>query len=550
MLVHSDKFKSAIGEFGRQINAKVSVYDELILATQNDNILTTESGLEIISKSSSETVAYELTGENIRQLKIVTKGEILHTLMKEIDFESELNLDVGGVVRFRFGVFIEEDNDYEYLDYGKYIIYKKEKNQDTDTYTYTCYDYMLKTMVKVTEEFKISYKNYKYAESDGSGNYNIQLRGVLEIICDILGLEVDLELSDENNKFRPIYFAYMSRFIDIEALKKSCVTYRDVLDALCQYSAINMYTFNNELLFKNLGTIEERKVGDTLKWWYLELENPTPVDEFDEDFLKDKNTGMGSLYGPINTVSVVLDTEENYIASDSESVEKNGITEYKLNNNYPYTFQGVNIEGDLQEILKKINGVSYNVIDISTIGICYLEWLDYFNITVKGNTYKCLLLNSEITIKNGISEDIYNEEPENNLGEYITGSSVSNDTASNLLKSVENMKTYSTTKEVPIGKWIDGKTIYRRTVTGPTFSANESYQTFSFYLNADTLINHIEYIGDTQQVFLPNTYDPEIYIYTKIEKENDGWINILTRRANANYWAGWTLTVTFEYTKN
>ena len=77
--------------------------------------------------------------------------------MKEIDFTTTEELKLGDEIRYKFGLLVDEEQQtYEFIDYGKFIVYKKEYNEDTKDYSYTCYDFMLKTMVILNSvEYKI-----------------------------------------------------------------------------------------------------------------------------------------------------------------------------------------------------------------------------------------------------------------------------------------------------------------------------------------------------------------------------------------------------------
>lgn len=483
MKVHSDKFKEKISEFAREYKNIVSVYDNLLLATQDDKVIVTQSDIELIGKVSEEDVAIEIDDTNLYSIKLITKGEILSTLMKELDFESTLNLDVGSVIGYKFGIKIDDEtNEYEYLDYGRYIIYKKEFSQDTKLYTYTCYDYMLKSMIMIGDEF--------------TGTY-ISTDAALKKVCDILGYDLNtemVEIIDEEEPYPPVippshlrptpYGSMVNAsysLLDVSIIKSNKMTYRDLLDVICKLSGTNIYMDNNELKLKILGT--PRYISG--KGWNLDLETPDIADTFDETFMHDKNINFESVYGPMNALSLTIqDSDEEVYKEDTESVTTNGMTLTQITTNVIYKSVWDNYKDNIvNAILYCFDGVSFNLHDIKTTGILYLDWLDYYNVTIGGTTYKCLLLNSEITIKNGISEDIYTDIPENNQSEYTT-SNKSTEVVADVVRSRGNAyangerlvqesevtnaindSIYST-NDIIIGKWINGKSIYRKVFTG------------------------------------------------------------------------------------
>ena len=488
MLAHTSDFKNELKNFGREMDNIISVYDSPLLATQNDKTILTEDDMEIIAKNGGTEVAFDITGEHIYSIKLITKGVLFSTLMKELDFESDINLTVGSSLKYKFGLKV--NNEYEYLDYGKFIIYKKEIDQDTGHYIYTCYDYMLKTMVKLDDRFHLP---------SGMLPENFNITAVIETICDILGLIVDTEVIDWEHPSgppKPYKFAENKyRIVDIDKTNENLVTYRDLLDQICQFCGINMYMKNDELLFKNLGTPKKITVQGVDEW-VLELENPTPVDTFNEDYMQDKNVLFKEKYGPINYLVVSKSETEELYAENSQSIQDNGITTYKLDNNL-FLQNWNSFQDDVDNIFKTIDEVSYYQYDLTTYGLLYLEWLDYFNIEIKENTYKCLLLNSEITIKNGIEEKIYTEEEEKKTEtEYVSTSKSNNDVTIETLRArklitVGGNTVYPTvfsTQERIIGKWYNNKPLYAKTYVAHITGSGEQVDVLLNLENIDQIM--------------------------------------------------------------
>lgn len=453
----SNEFKTELAAFGRQYQNIINVYDNLMLSTQSGDMLLTENNNELIAKTSTTDVSMEINDENIYSIKLITKGEILSTLMKELDFESGLNLDIGSVIEYKFGLKV--DNDYEYINYGKYIIYKKEFNQDTRNYVYTCYDFMLKTMIMIGEEFHFS------TQPTGAD--------MIPEICSILGIDFDDSTEIENV---PTVYGMIKNLIyniNLSIINSSKITYRDLLNTLCQYFGVSMYMENNELKLKLLGNII-----DNNGTWVVDNQNVTIVDNVTKEFMKDKNVTFKSLYGPINSLIITgTDETKQLYVEDSTSVENNGLTTFKIEKNIlisddnVWNNYGVTITNNIFELL---NNVNFELCDFSSNGIMYLDWLDYFNVTIDNNIYKCLLLNSEITIKNGIGENIYTEIPEKNESEYTT-SDKSNDIIGDTIRSRGNayangeklvqeseiLDIYSTSEVKTNKKWFD-EDVYRK----------------------------------------------------------------------------------------
>ena len=512
----SNDFKNTLTTFGREYKNKIDVYDNLLLATQSNDLLLTENNNEIIAKTSTSQIALQIDDENIYSIKLITKGEILSTLMKELDFESGLNLDKGSVINYKFGLKIGELSEseanelvsniltnamsefyeqvyypnypgdisqyaetgitfsvssirskisnadyeelqkycdvtttsiklyptspfavtdyrleinitsdyeqYEYIDYGRFIIYNKEFNQDTKNYIYTCYDLMLKTMIMIGDEFT-------FVGTPTGAN-------MIPKICDLLGIDFD---DDTEKSGVPTPYGMIKNLtynINLNVIKSFKITYRDLLNYLCQYFGVSIYMDNNEMKIKLLGNIVQSSGS-----YVIDNNNVTIVDTINKDFMKDKNVTFKSIYGKINALTIT-GTEENnqkYV-EDTASVEANGLTLFQIEKNIILSDSTIwDTYGDniANNIFEMINNVNFELMDITTTGILYLDWLDYYNVTIDNETYKCLLLNSEITIKSGIGENIYTELPEKNVSEYTT-SNKSNDIIGDTIRSRGN----------------------------------------------------------------------------------------------------------------
>lgn len=72
----------------------------------------------------------------------------------------------------------------------------------------------------------------------------------------------------------------------------------------------------------------------------------------------------------------------------------------------------------LEGIASNIFGIEYYLNDYSSTGIMILDLLEYYDCSVFGNTYKCLMLNDAIEINQGLQENIYTERPETSVTDY------------------------------------------------------------------------------------------------------------------------------------
>ena len=381
MKIVTSDFKEQITKLGREIDFQFFLHTNDKLITEDSKFIMTQSNAHLVVEQFDDTEVDEIIGaEDIYSASLITRGEILSTMMKELDFEISKDLRIGDVIDCQFGLKV--DGDYEYVNYGKYMVYEKEYNEDTRTYSYIAYDRMMLTMQDVSQEFLADLEGRTLANS-------------INVICGKVGLSFNAtqqELTDYPN---------LSKQINEGTFTNLQMTYRDVLDIICQALGLSMIINPNDkhLLLKPL--------------------NKTPVDTFDEQFLKDTNVSFGEKYGPVN--SVVLSRSEdfdNIYRRDEESISENGLHEYKIKDNLIMLYD--DREDYIDEIFEQLNGLEYYPCDFTSTGITYLDWLDFYNVTVGDKTYQCLMLDDEIEINQGLEESVYSEEPVETVTNYKT----------------------------------------------------------------------------------------------------------------------------------
>lgn len=180
MRQHAKEFKNEIQKNGRQLDSKIII-----------------KGSELV-----------LGAEDLFSVTPITNSTLLKTVMKEVDFESKKQIGIGQEVNVKSGVKV--NNEYEYIDYGNYSVYKSEYKAETDTYSHICYDKMLKTMIDYTP-LDITYP--------------INLREYINAIATKCGLE----FADKNSAF-----ANYNTLINEDHFSNGNYTFRDVLDYIAQ----------------------------------------------------------------------------------------------------------------------------------------------------------------------------------------------------------------------------------------------------------------------------------------------------------------------------
>lgn len=306
--------------------------------------------------------------DDLYSVKLWYNSDILKSAMKVLEFDYNSNISLNTEVNYKYGIKI--NSEYEYVDYGTYLVFKSEYQEDTKLYHITCYDKML-----------LSMKNYDDVMKNVIITYPITIRNYINIIANAIGL--DFKNINDN-------FSNYNKTIPRELYKGLGYTVRDVLDELSQVTASTICISNDD-------KIEVRYITET-------------NDTIDETLFRDVNVTFGKKYGPVNSIVLSRSGEsDNVYEQDSESIAKNGLTEIKIIDNQIMNF---NDRADyLQDILTRLNGLEYYINDFSSPGITYLDLCDRYTVKIGENTYSCIMLNDEVKITQGLEENIYTEMP-------------------------------------------------------------------------------------------------------------------------------------------
>lgn len=350
MKIHTNSYKNNVKLFGREIDSK------------------------IIYTLNGETI--ELGKSELNSVSPHFRSDILKSTMKQLDIDSNVEIPLNTILSYQFGVKI--DDSYEYLNYGNYVVYKVEKQEDTRSYKITCYDKMLYSMVDY-ESMNITYP--------------ITIKNYIDAICTHLGLTFK-NASDEFVNYDKVIQNEL--YLDNEGNSLG-YTFRDVFDELAQVTASTICINEND------DELEIRYITNT-------------GDTIDETFFKDINVNFGEKYGPVNSIVLSRAESDNVYLRDEDSVTQNGLCEIKITDNQIMNF---NDRSDyLPAILNKLDGLEYYLNDFSSTGITFYEICDRYNVEIFGNTYSCVMFNDEINITQGLEENVYTELPEQSETDY------------------------------------------------------------------------------------------------------------------------------------
>lgn len=349
MKQHTSDFKNEIKKMGRKL------YDEVTYIKNNEQIVLHEELYKV-------NAHYE--------------ANLLKSVMKELEIESSVEIEKDTIVNYRMGLLV--NGQYEYIDYGNYIVYNVEKIEDSDKYKMTCYDKMLYFM-----------KNYE--------NINIQYPINLREYIDALVQYAGLTFANRNSTF-----ANYNRVIQSELYLDSQgndigYTFRDVLDEIAQATGSIVCMNNND-------EVEIRYITNT-------------NDYIDENYLKDVNVKFGEKYGPVNSIVLSRSGEsDNVYINNQQSIDENGLTEIKIIDNQLMNWNDrADYLNDLSSVLMNLE---YYINDFSSTGILYYEVGDRYAVYIGENSYSCVMLNDEVERKDGLQELIHTDMPEETETDY------------------------------------------------------------------------------------------------------------------------------------
>ena len=337
-------------------------------------LLGKQQELKLIYTNNNEEIT--LTGENIYSANFAYKADLLKSVMKEIDLEVDTDIPVNTIFNIQYGLLV--NNQYEYLNFGNYVVFSSEKQEDKNTYKLKCYDKIIYSM-KPYENMNITYP--------------ITIRNYINALCSYLGLTfANINDTFTNYEKEIPYELYLT-----EDGNDIGYTFRDVLDELAQVTA-SVICINNE---------------DELEIRYINNTNDT----INEEYLKDINVNFGEKYGPINTVVLSRSEGADKIAQSIPSnLPDNEKIAIEIKDNQIMNFN--NRDEYLSAILSKLYGIEYYLNDFTSTGICYYDLMDRYFVQIGENTYNCLMLNNEINVTQGLQEIVYTEIPETSETDY------------------------------------------------------------------------------------------------------------------------------------
>lgn len=391
------------------------------------DVLKCEDNSDLLAENSkqlwTESTIDNLDENRAVKLSVNSYANLGKTICKYIELESTTEIPVKKYPNAKIGIKV--DNDYEFLNYGDYEVTECKYRFDARRYSVLAYDEMVKSMIKYDDNpLKISYP--------------IAHRALVVAICDFLGFKYDL----------PTVYPCSDKIISKDIYSNNGMTYREILDDLntVMGACCFCFTIDNVFTIKFIGSnnrnstllpftidtdvVINKDLGANIQ------ENINVVNDYD---MKTNNVDMSVKVGPINQVVYIdKDNVSWVLGEDDNSIKLNGLHTYEISD---CKLLDNDVETFGKDLFNALNGLEYQVYDLETKGVLNLELLDRYYVDHDGQKYECVLFNDVINVSNGLIEQLYTDELEEQHQEYTTGEPTSKAVKNAVIQANKNAGT-------------------------------------------------------------------------------------------------------------
>lgn len=310
----------------------------------------------------------KIDNDEINSLKPSFNTKLFKTVLQKLEIDAKNEMLKKSKINLKAGVKL--NGDYEYISYNTYQVEKCERQEDTNSYIITAYDKMIESMI----DYDLTYTE------------KITVRQYLIKICERLGW---------NTNNIPASFINSEKLVSPALHMGIGYTFRDALDEIATITCSFLYFVDED--------------------FYLAY--PTETNEsIDESYLDEDNITIGEKYFINSLVFSRAEESDNIYRKNDSSISINGLHEFRISDNQLLSTN----ERDLyiDEMFYYLQGFEFYVFDVKSKGILFLEACDKFIFILGGKEYPTILLNNEITFEDGITEDLYTDQPEETETEY------------------------------------------------------------------------------------------------------------------------------------
>ena len=294
------------------------------------------------------------SADDLIEFKISCDTGLCKSAMRKLEakYLGEENL-LGKWVKVAFGVKLP-NNTFEYLNYGSFLVTEITFTKDTGITNIVGYDKMINAM-----------KEYISPEII----YPIGLYDYTRQLCNYCNLVLGNDSFSTHNNWQ----VTKELWENING-----ITYRDILVQIAQVTCTTCFISNDDILYFK------------------------PINETDEELTYNnmKKLKLEPLYGEIN--SVILSRtpqEDNIYMRDETSIEENGLTEWKIENN---EIIDKDRDNAMLPIYNAMHGIKYYPFEATTEGLGWYEIAD--NINEFDDIFNTTIFYYSITIDGGIKE--------------------------------------------------------------------------------------------------------------------------------------------------
>lgn len=333
--------------------------DEGTIKASNDS----EIPLQVEYQVNNETEETQDSGKEEKQIDNEIKNKSLDiTKVNKLSNMEYLAEDIltATNVNLKLGVKFLEDEEYEYIDYGEFVVYDKEEIIEKRAKKIYLYDHMIDTHIKYDDEPL----QLNYSEGD------VRVVDLLQAICN----KFDFTL-------KTLSFVNSEKIIEEDKYLGLNLTYRDILDEISATAGGYIKIFNKDLY----------------------VAYPTETGEIIDEYDLEKLT-INNLEGPYNTLVLGRTPQEDNILWPEGIPDEERIS-VRIDNNQIMDKDRKNYIVDIYE---KIKNFSYTTLEIQSFGFGYFEFGDIVTVKdLKGNYYRTYIQNVNIKITSGIKEKIF-----------------------------------------------------------------------------------------------------------------------------------------------
>lgn len=372
--VNGEMFTSIMRQLTLEIENYTSIEVDKILTVRQVN----ERKVRNINNTRVKYMATDLDKSyTVDEVNKMSSGMLSSTRVKYlIKKESRENIASASTINVKLGVRISEFEDYEYVDYGEYVVYDKEDVVDKDSTKLYLFDHLIDTHIKYDDDpLSLDYENEE-----------ITVLMLLQAICN--KFEFQLKTTDFVNCNKRIY---EDKYLGLN------LTYRDILDEIAAVAGGFIKIFN-----KDLYVAYPQETGET-------------IDENDLEKLT-----LGKKIGAFNSLVLGRSPQEDNIYYP-ENMQVEDRVSVRIDNNQ---IMDKNREDFIVDIYNQINGLEYYVFEFTSFGFGYFEFGDIVTLkNLKGEEFSTILFNIVENISSGIKGKSYTEETNysETKYEYATG---------------------------------------------------------------------------------------------------------------------------------